>query len=64
MEEKDEHDVYSVEKNDLIFIGLCGVGTPLRPMIHSSISNLKNAGIECILLTGDRADTAKQIGWN
>ncbi len=50
-----------ISEDNLIFIGLVGMVDPPRPEAIPAVSNLKEAGITTIMITGDHADTAFAI---
>lgn len=49
---------------DLLFAGLIGFGDQVRESATETVRQLKNAGIKLILVTGDHAQTAANIGKN
>ncbi|MES2300197.1 MAG: cation-transporting P-type ATPase [Pseudomonadota bacterium] len=51
-----------VESAALTWIGLLGLADPLRPGIDQLIKQLHGAGIRTVMLTGDQALTAREIG--
>lgn len=51
----------AIKESDLIFVGLVGMVDPPRPEAIPAVSNLKEAGITTIMITGDHADTAYAI---
>lgn len=50
-----------ISEDNLIFVGLVGMVDPPRPEAIPAVSNLKEAGITTIMITGDHADTAFAI---
>lgn len=48
--------------HDLVFIGLVCIRDELRETAREGINNIKSAGINIIMITGDHPDTAKSIG--
>jgi Ca2+-transporting ATPase len=55
-EEKRE----SIE-NDLIYLGFVSITDPPREGVRESVTELKNAGVKPIMITGDSAATAESI---
>jgi P-type Ca2+ transporter type 2C len=48
-------------ETDLTFIGLVGLGDPLRPEARASVGAARRAGVRVIMATGDHAATARAI---
>ena len=46
---------------DFVFIGLIGLGDPLRPTVPDSIKECQDAGIRVMMITGDHGSTALEI---
>lgn len=46
----------------LVWLGLVGLADPLRPGVARTIARFHEAGIQTIMLTGDQAGTAYEIG--
>jgi Ca2+-transporting ATPase len=46
---------------DLIWIGLVGMGDPIRPGVKELIGDFRRAGIDTIMITGDQTPTAFAI---
>ncbi len=57
--DSNNYDLNSL--SNLNFVCLVGLKDPLREHASQTISDLKLAGIKTILVTGDHAETAKQI---
>jgi Ca2+-transporting ATPase len=58
-----EHDAGDDDRMpDLTWIGLVGLADPLRPGVAGVIERFHRAGIRTIMLTGDQAGTAYEIG--
>lgn len=53
-------DTRPIEKN-LTFIGLAGMKDPVRPEAKDAVAACKSAGVQTIMITGDRIDTACAI---
>jgi len=48
-------------ENDLIYLGFVAITDPPREAVQESITELKNAGITPIMITGDSTETAESI---
>jgi Ca2+-transporting ATPase len=48
-------------ETDLTFIGLIGLGDPLRPDAKSAVAAAKRAGVRVLMATGDHAATALAV---
>lgn len=48
--------------NDLVFLSLFGLLDPPRPGIDRVIKELREAGIKVVMVTGDQAATARNVG--
>ncbi|MFW6019479.1 MAG: heavy metal translocating P-type ATPase [Bacteroidales bacterium] len=46
---------------DANIIALIAIEDPIRPTVHNAIKKIRKKGIEVVLLTGDREETAKSI---
>ncbi len=53
-------DTKPSEKN-LTFVGLAGMKDPVRPEAKDAVAACKSAGVQTIMITGDRIDTACAI---
>jgi len=51
----------SIDKEDFVFLGLCGIQDPPRKEVEQAVKDFKNAGIKTIMITGDYKDTAFAI---
>ena len=55
----------SLEENrindDLVLIGLVGIRDDVRPEAREAIEEVQNAGIQVVMITGDRLETAIAI---
>ena len=62
--EKDakKHEVYARMERDLNLVFCSGVEDKLQDDVPETIAALKNAGIKVWVLTGDKVETAVQIG--
>ncbi len=47
--------------NNMILVGLAGIRDPLRPDVKSAVSDVKRAGIQVVMITGDKRETAVAI---
>lgn len=54
-------DVEMNLNNNLTLIGLIGIRDDVRPEAITSIQECQNAGVQVVMVTGDRADTASAI---
>lgn len=48
--------------NDIVIIGLVGIRDEVRPEAKEAIEEVKGAGIQVVMITGDRLETAVAIG--
>ena len=48
-------------EDDWIFLGILGIRDDVRPESITAISEVQNAGIQVVMITGDRKDTAVAI---
>ena len=48
--------------NDVVIIGLVGIRDEIRPEAKTAIEEVKAAGIQVVMITGDRLETAVAIG--
>lgn len=48
--------------NDVVIIGLVGIRDEIRPEAKTAIADVKGAGIQVVMITGDRLETAVAIG--
>ena len=55
LEEDKIHD-------DIVIIGLVGIRDDVRPEAKEAITQVKNAGVQVVMITGDRLETAVAIG--
>ena len=53
--------VEDVINDDLVIIGLVGIRDDVRPEAKEAISQVRRAGIQVVMITGDRLETAKAI---
>lgn len=53
---KSQHDF------DFVFVGLLGLMDPVRPEVPAAVQECYKAGIQVLMITGDYAGTAKNIG--
>ncbi len=47
--------------DDLVIIGLVGIRDDVRPEAKEAIEEVQNAGIQVVMITGDRLETAIAI---
>ena len=47
--------------DDIVIIGLVGIRDDVRPQAKSAIEEVQNAGIQVVMITGDRLETAVAI---
>ena len=57
--EIDRND--EVNLNDLIWLGLIGIANPIRPGVKELIADFHRAGIDTVMITGDRKNIALAI---
>lgn len=53
--------VEDVINNDLVIIGFVGIRDDVRPEARQAIEEVKDAGIQVVMITGDRLETAVAI---
>ncbi len=46
----------------LVWLGLVGMADPIRPGVKEVVATFHQAGIDTIMITGDRSPTAYAIG--
>lgn len=61
IEKADAKGVFGYEKDDFIFVGVCGIKDIIRAEVPRSIELCHKAGINVKMVTGDNAITAKAI---
>lgn len=61
LEQKDEKGVFTVQKSELILIGIVGVRDIPRKEVPDAIKKCHKAGIKVRMVTGDNLITAKAI---
>ncbi len=54
------HDEADLDR-DLIFVGLVGMIDPLREEAKAAIATCRQAGVRCVMITGDQQATATEI---
>ncbi len=47
---------------DIVIIGLVGIRDDVRPEAREAIEEVQKAGIQVVMITGDRLETAVAIG--
>ncbi len=56
----DDEDIDPL-MNDLIWLGYVAIADPIRPEVPNAVATCRAAGIRVIVVTGDTAETAKEI---
>jgi P-type E1-E2 ATPase len=56
--------LYSEFERDLVLVGATCVEDRLQDNVPETISDLQNAGIKIWMLTGDKLETAENIGYS
>ena len=51
-------------ENDLILLGITGIQDELQDNVYETLQDFSEAGIKLWVLTGDKKDTAKSIGYS
>lgn len=55
-----------IAENGLVFLGFAGMADPVRPEVPGAVEEFRRAGVQTVMITGDRPDTAfaiaKEIG--
>lgn len=54
-------DLTEDDENNLLFVGLVAISDPARPEVKSTIEDLRKAGIQVKMITGDSPETAMSI---
>ena len=54
-------NVFGLEENGLIFLGMVGMEDPVRPEVKEAVREFYRAGVKTVMITGDRMDTAFAI---
>jgi P-type E1-E2 ATPase len=62
--EKSLQALYSEFERDLVLVGATCVEDRLQDNVPETISDLQSAGIKIWMLTGDKLETAKNIGYS
>jgi len=62
--EQNLDDVYNVIEKDLTLIGATAIEDKLQDGVSQTIANLETAGIKIWVLTGDKQETAINIGYS
>lgn len=57
-----EEEDLTVEMHDLIWLGFAAIADPVRDDVPDAVAMCRNAGIEIKIVTGDVAETAREIG--
>jgi len=58
---RDDKNVYEVEKNDFILLGVLGIRDILRKEVKDAVKRCRGAGIKVRMVTGDNKITARAI---
>ena len=62
---KEQLDILSRKiENDLILLGVTGIQDELQDEVYETLRDFSEAGIKLWVLTGDKKDTAKSIGFS
>jgi len=62
--EKSLQALYSEFERDLVLVGATCVEDRLQDNVPETINDLQNAGIKIWMLTGDKLETAENIGYS
>jgi Ca2+-transporting ATPase len=54
-------DLLERDETDLIFVGMVAISDPARPEVKATIEELRGAGIQVKMITGDSPETAMSI---
>lgn len=57
----DSHFQEDVINDDIVIIGLIGIRDDIRPEAAKAIKEVQEAGIQVVMITGDRLETARAI---
>lgn len=61
--ENEQNEVYSFIERDLNIIGATAIEDKLQDGVPESISRFRQAGIKVVMITGDKLETAENIGY-
>ena len=61
LEIKDWFEVYKAYEGMFTFLGLVGIEDAIRPEVHEAVRNVRAAGINVVMATGDHKITAVHI---
>ena len=51
-----------IDPSSLIFLGIVAISDPVRPDVPAAIADVKRAGVEVKIVTGDTPGTAREVG--
>lgn len=62
--DSDEHPIVNgeIKANDFVFIALAAISDPVREDVPAAVKECLDAGIKVMIITGDNALTAREIG--
>ena len=64
-DKKEKLEILSKKvENDLILLGVTGIQDELQDNVYETLQDFSEAGIKLWVLTGDKKDTAKSIGYS
>lgn len=62
--EKELEQVYETVENDLVLVGASAIEDKLQEKVPETIENLQHCGVHIWMLTGDKVETAQNIGFS
>lgn len=54
-------EAFQFDHEELIFTGLIGIRDSIRPTVPNAVKEVKKAGVQVVMITGDNIETAKAI---